>query len=202
MSRISNPLSVLCIAIALAAIGFAQVLPDPEIFDAAHIPISDSRVFRVPDSTQDQASQFLATKDFRPASPEILTALFGARVFDTKEMLAAQTAAATAYATKREEESKNPFFGESRIWMTAHAKAHREFAAYTEKLPSDLRPYLVRGQVYFEGTGGFTVVLNGKLLEVHHSCLGHSTPEKKAVVILVFLERDIEAVKASASIAE
>jgi hypothetical protein len=202
MSRIANLLCVLCIALVLAVIGFAQVLSDPERFDAAHIPIFDSRVFRVSDAAQDRALQILAAKDFCPASPENLKELFGARVFDTKEMLAAQVGAATKYATKRDEESKIAFFGEHRVWMAAHAKAHREFAAYTEKLPWDLRPYLVRGQAYFEGTGGFSVVLSGKLLEVHHSCLGRSAPEKKAVAILVFLERDIEAVKVSASITE
>src|SRR5262245_28160582 len=188
MHRIPRLLCTLLIAVLTAPIGFAEVLPHPtDKFDRSHLPVFDSRVFRVPEPTQDRALRFLGDKDFRFASPQILKDLFGDRLFDTKEMLAAQAAAATKYAAKREEESKNPAFGEARVWMAADAKAHRELAAYTETLLSELRPYLVKAQVYFERTGGFDVVLNDKLLKVQHSCLGRSTPPKKAVAILVFL---------------
>lgn len=188
--------------IGLAAISAGQLLPDSDRFDRNAIPVFRSRVFRVPDGEQSRALQLLGTNDFRRVTPNILKELFGDRAFDTKEMLTAQAAAAVEYATTRERDAQNPFFGNHRTWMAAHARAHREFAAYTRSLSPDLRPYLIKGQVYFEGTGGFSVVLAGRTLQVNHSCLGRVTPPKQTVVILVFLERDIEAAVISASIAE
>ena len=193
---------LLLLSVAFAAIGLSQILPNPERFDQNDVPIFDSRVFRISDDAQGRALHILADKEFLPANPEILTALFGDRIFDTKEMLAAQASAAKKYAKKREDEAANPFFGQSRAWMAAHANAHRELAKYTENLSPDLLPYLVKSQVYFEGTGRFTVVLKDRILEVHHGSLGRFTPQKKTVVLLVFLERKIDGVRISTSIAE
>jgi hypothetical protein len=194
---------ILLLSVAIVAIGRSQVLPYPaERFDRGNVPIFDSRIFRVSDEAQSRALGLLSDRDFLPANPQILKELFGDRVFETKEMLAAQASAARKYAKKREEEAATPFFGDHRVWMAAQAKAHRELADYTEKLSPDLYPYLVKSQIYFEGTGGFTVILKDRILEVHHGSLGQSTPPKTAVVILVFLERKIDGVRISTSIAE
>jgi len=181
---------------------FAQVLPNSEKFEPERIAISRSRVFRVPDSMQRRAQQILGFAKFDPAAPAIVDELFGHQIFDTKSMLEAQAAAAEEYAVQREKEAAEPFFNDSREWMLAHARAHRAYADYTRKLSSDLKPYLVKSKVYFEGTGGYLVTLCGSLLKVSHGSLGHSTPPQKTVVILVFLERDIDSVEVSASIAE
>jgi hypothetical protein len=188
--------------VIVANVALAQILPSPERFDPRSVPVHESRVLRVSDSAQARALQMLGERDFCAATPQMIKELFADQVLDTKRMLEAQAAAAIQYAKKREEEAAIPFFHDQRGWMLAHAKAHREFAEYTRKLSSDLRAYLVKGQVYFEGTGGFSVTLEGEVLDVHHSCLGRSTPPKKAVAVLVFLERDIKAVRVSASIAE
>ena len=173
-----------------------------ERFDPQAIPVFWSRILRIPDSAQSRALQVLNSKDFCAASPEVVRDLLGNALVDTKAMLNAQAAAAIKCADEREKAAAIPFLRESKEWMLAIAKAHRDYAAYTQKLSPELLPFLVKGQVYYEGTGGFDVVLRGKTLCVNHVSFGHKMPPMKPVAILVFLERKIDTVDISAGMAE
>lgn len=171
-------------------------------FNTADVPIYESRIFRVPDENQAQALDLLGEKDFTALSPVSLKALFPKTKFDEGQMLSAQSSAADAYAKRRESEAADPFFASSREWMLHDAKAHRDFARYTRALPRPLHPYLVKAEAYFEGTGGFFVSLKGNKLSVFHGSLGHSTPPIHKVAVVILLEREINTVTVSTSIAE
>jgi hypothetical protein len=171
-------------------------------FNRNAAPIYKSRVFRVPDEAQSRALDFLGEKTFQLLGSDALAELFPERSFDTARMLMEQAAAANANAKKREREAANPFFSNQREWMDQEARAHRELANYTLALSPELKPYLVRAQVYFEGTGAFDIELNGQILSVTHGSLGHSTPPLRRIAIVVFVEREITEVDARASVAE
>ncbi|HEY1265805.1 MAG TPA: hypothetical protein VGH16_01015 [Candidatus Binatia bacterium] len=166
------------------------------------MPIYKSRIFRVPDEGQAKALALLGDKDFIAISQDSLNVLFPGKDFDSKQMLSAQASAADAYARRRETEAANPLFANSRGWMLSEAKAHRELARYTRSLHSSLHPYLVKGKAYFEGTGTFDVSLRGNKLSMRHGSLGRSTPPIHTVAVVVFLERTINTVAVSTSIAE
>jgi hypothetical protein len=171
-------------------------------FDRNAPPVFSSRILRVPDSSQRKALEILGKNEFLLLEKDLLTQLFPARTFDTKQMLVEQAAAATAYAKKREDEAAIPFFASSKDWMTAEAEAHRDLARYTLSLPSLLFPYLVKSKVYFEGTGGFFIALKGNTLIVNHGSLGRTAPPLRELAIVVFLEKKITAVSVSAGMAE
>jgi hypothetical protein len=174
-----------------------------EIFSpAVRVPIHKSRIIRLPDSVQAKALAALGNMNFIPVSPELLKELFPGTRFDTARMLSEQATAADEYAKKREDEAADPFFAKSRIRMLEEATAHRELARYTRSIFPELFPYLVKAEVYFEGTGNFDVTLRGDELVVYHGSLGHSTPPKRRVVVLVFSERKVKTLKLGSGMAE
>lgn len=178
------------------------VLVGGNAFDSAEVPIFQSRIFRVPEEGQAQALGLFGNKDFIPLSDASLKSLLPQEKLNMQQMLSAQASAADAYAERREAEAAIPFFASSRGWMIKDATAHRDFARYTRALLPELHPYLVKAQAYFEGTGGFDVTLRGSQLSVLHGSLGHSTPPKHDVAVVIFVERKIIAVDVSAAIAE
>jgi len=149
-----------------------------------------------------RALALLGDKDFVDLSPSALKAICPRESFDTQEMLNAQASAADAYAERREAEAAEPFFASARPWMLDEARAHRELASYTRTLSPILYPYLVKAQGYFEGTGGFIVTLKARRLSVSHGSLGRVTPPIHEIPVVVFVERQIDAVAISAGIAE
>ena len=148
------------------------------------------------------AVKLLNGKKLAKLSAGELAQLFDNRKFDTKAMIAAQAKEANDYALQREQEAKNPFFADSKDWMIQTAKEHRKFAAYTVKLPLALQPWLVMAEGYFEGTGGFDAHLAGSVLKVHHGSLGSSQPPLRKLPVVIFLEREINAVQLSSSVAK
>lgn len=171
-------------------------------FDPADVPIYKSRIFRVPDEAQVQALGLLDNKDFISPPSASLKVLFPKGKFDMQQMLSSQASAAEAYAERRETEAANPVFASSREWMLKDAKSHRDLARYTRSLSPILYPYLLKAKAYFEGTGVFIVNLRGNQLSVLHGSLGHSTPPIHNVAVVIFLEREIDAVDVSTAIAE
>src|SRR5262249_16678566 len=131
-----------------------------------------------------------------------LHSIFPEQTFDPEAMLDAQALAAEDFANEQEAEAKGPGVENRRARMFAFAKAHRDFAAYSRSLSRDLLPYLVKGQVGFEGTGGFSVSLKGSQISVHHSSLGHSNPDVDTVALVIFVEKEIDGVQTRVSVAE
>jgi hypothetical protein len=203
LPRLRQGLSLLAFsALASSALGQVGPLVSGETFDPGDVPIYNSRIFRVPDEGQAQALALLRDKEFAGISTASLETLFPMKEFRPQEMLFAQASAADAYAEQRETEAAIPFFANSRGWMLSEAKAHRDLARYTRSLSPNLHPYLVKARAYFEGTGAFIAYLRGNELSVLHGSLGHSTPPIHDVAIVVFLEREINAVVVSAMIDE
>jgi hypothetical protein len=64
------------------------------------------------------------------------------------------------------------------------------------------RPFLVRGVLGFEDTGGFTVQQCGDRLDALHGSLGRSTPQPQSAPVIVLLSRTPARIHADFSVAE
>lgn len=67
---------------------------------------------------------------------------------------------------------------------------------------SGRRPFLVRGVVLNEGTGGFWVTRKGGRMSVHHGCLGRRPVPMERRAVVVYLERPPDEVYVTCSMDE
>jgi hypothetical protein len=173
-------------------------------FRPREAPIYESRIFVVAKPLHAKAQALLGERAHLEVAPDVAAALLPEASLDPEEMLDAQEEAADAYAELQESQAADPFFASARTSLVEDAKAHRELARYTDGLaPEALRPYLVKAEAYFEGTGALKVALKGDQLMVHHGSLGETTPPvTQPLFVVVFVEREIEHVVVSAGVAQ
>jgi hypothetical protein len=172
-----------------------------EGFNPNNIPIFQSRIFVVPDQTQSLAFSLIGDKSFVSLDSDTLSKLFPGQKLDTREMLQQQINRATSYAQQMRKKSEDPFSHDQSLWAKREALEHQKYADYSSKIGDGLSPYLIKAVAYYK-TGAFSVSLKGDSLDVRHGDLGHFTPPKRDMPIVVFVERPIHRVVVSASIAE
>jgi len=112
-------------------------------------------------------------------------------------MLRAQMEEAEKKAKEREHLAR--VFPDDVKRFTEEAQTWRGRAQRARSLSGRLKPYLVRGLVLFEGTGGFQVYARDKVLWVLHSPLGRGPIPVKRRPVVVFLDGAPDEVHVSVS---
>jgi hypothetical protein len=199
------PAMTLCAIMLLASTAVWSQVPVFSEFEHSDRlkPIYKSRVLRVDDERHRIALSLLGGKNFLALSSGQIADLFPDRRVDVSAMLKEEIAVAIAYAEKREREYSMPFFS-SLDWMKRTAELHRAHAAYLRTLFGRLSPYLVKSEVYSEGTGGNSVTLDldKGIMTVGHGSLGRGPVSRRFVPIVVFAERSVENVIVKVSAAQ
>jgi hypothetical protein len=167
--------------------------PPPRFEDEIH----RSRIFPVPDATVRRAIQLLEYRAMLPLDMAQAAALLPGENLDPEAMVRAEIEEAEAKAQEREgmirafPHHEKRFIEEAKEWRARADKAR--------ELSGKLRPFLVRGLVLFEGTGGFQVYAREKVLWVMHGSLGSGPVPLRRRPVVAFLAEAPEEVHVSAS---
>jgi len=176
---------------------------DDDVPNARGIPLSRERVVRVPDRSQSRALHSLGLKTYAPLSQaEAEELLLPDTLPSAEQLLSHQAEDADDKAAQCRELARRPFFASQRDRLLKGAVAYEKYAAYTRSLPGELRPYLIRTKVLFEGTGAYSAFLKGDRLRVEHGSLGRGPAEPREVAVVVFVEGVVHDVEVSCSAAE
>ena len=151
-----------------------------------------SRIFPVPDATLQQAVHRLEHVPVVLLDMAQAAGLFPDQTLDPEGML--RTEAEEAEKKAKEREHLAGVFRDDAPRFTGEAQAWRARAEGARGLAGKLQPYLVRGLVLREGTGGFSVYSRGDLLWVAHSSLGRGPVPIRRRPVVVFLGRRPERV--------
>jgi hypothetical protein len=187
---------------ALTCLAFNPIFYAGEIFDEDHVPILANRIFFVPYEKNRDAITLLENRRFVKLSECDLSQLFSNKVFDPQFMITEQAKQAREYASCLEQQATDPFFESSKDWMIKIAKEHKKFADYTDKLPPQLKPYLICAEINYKKTGNFSAYLKGDNLILHYGSLGSKVTDIEKVHFVIFVEKEIGKVIISNSIAE
>jgi hypothetical protein len=165
--------------------------------------VHGARLFPVPDSRLYESAALLEQRPFIPLSAEQATHLLKGANATLDSRLASDAHDALAWAQERESEAQDPFFKDHAEAFRAEARTSRSVASEALRLRGGrTAPYLVRGLVLNEGTGGFFVHFENGELSVAHASLGHSMVPTKRRPIVVYLESSPTHVCVGVSMAE
>jgi hypothetical protein len=159
-------------------------------------------IFPIPEQARETTIGMLSTTCVVSLSIQQVKELLSIEDLDMNAPLEKAAQEADSKAEFRERSAEDPDRADRSESNKKSAQEFRQMAAKYRNMKDKLKPYLVRGLVLQEATGGFSVFQEGSTLWVSHGCLGGGPTSMKRRPIIILLEQEPKVVYLSVSMAE